>query len=342
MERRVTLSEVATQAGVSASTVCRALRLDPRIPVSTREKIQRVAEQLGYRPDPLLSAFASRRRGKESDVTTIAYVTNFTSAFGWRKNSFYRDCYDGACARAAKLGYSVEHFWLREAGMTGKRLSRILYNRGISSLCIAPTLQPRGHMSLDWDRFSAVTIGYSVLRPALNRVATHHFHGLLLALRELRKVGYSRIGFCLFAGTSKRVDDLWLAAALVYRQYHSEVSLPVFLFTDETVGRIPEWCAKERLEVVIGGEPIVHEQIKKSGVDVDFATVIWTEEEKDIAGIDQRADLVGAGAIDIVTAQQRRGERGIPEVPTTTMVEARWHYGKSLRRSLRRALAPRA
>lgn len=227
--------------------------------------------------------------------------------------------------------------------MTGKRLSRILHNRGITSLCIAPTMQPRGHMSLDWDRFSAVTIGYSVVRPTLDRVTTHHFHGLLLALRELRKVGYSRIGFCSFAGTSKRVDDLWLAAVLVYRQYHqNEISLPVFLFTDETVGKIPEWCEKEQLEVVIYGEPVVQEQIKRSGIDVDLATVTWSEEEKEIAGIDQRANLVGASAIDIVTAQQRRGERGVPEVPTTTMVEARWFYGKSLRRSPRRAFREQA
>lgn len=334
MERRVTLTEVATQAGVSASTVCRALRSDPRIPASTRDRVQQVAEKLGYRPDPLLSAFASRRRGKQSEITTVAYITNFSSAFGWRTSPYYRVCYEGACKRATKLGYKVEHFWLGEPGMTGRRLSRILYNRGISCICIAPILQPRGHLSLDWERFSAVTIGYSLVRPAINRVTTHHFHGILLALRELRKLGYRRIGFCSFLGTSKRTDDLWLAAALVYRQYHSEVQLPVFLFDDHTFNTIPNWCEKERLEVVVGGEPVIYEQIRKAGLPVDYVTVDWSEQQKEFAGIDQRPDLVGASAIDMVTAQQRRSDRGVPEVPITTMVEARWATGKSLRRKV--------
>ncbi|MBN2307387.1 MAG: LacI family DNA-binding transcriptional regulator, partial [Candidatus Hydrogenedentes bacterium] len=49
----VTISEIATQAGVHPSTVSRALREDPLIPPATRSRIQEIANALGYRPNPM-------------------------------------------------------------------------------------------------------------------------------------------------------------------------------------------------------------------------------------------------------------------------------------------------
>jgi DNA-binding LacI/PurR family transcriptional regulator len=333
------MKEVADRAGVAASTVCRALSSNPQIPAATRDRIRRIAEEMGYKPDPLLSAFASRRRGKVqgSEITTIAYATNFSKAQEWKNNPFYRRLFDGARQRANQLGYNLEHFWLREPGMTGRRLSRILYSRGISALCIPPTPQVRGHLSLDWGRFSCVTVGYSLLRPNLHRTTPHHFHGILLAVRELRRLGYRRIGFCIFAGTSKRVDDLWLAGMLLCQQNLPQMRLPFFLFDDRTLRQIPAWCRKEKLEVVIGGEPVILAELQRAGMygkEVDYATVNWVSDEPDIAGIDQRPDQIAAAAIDLVIAQVQRGERGIPAVPITTMVEGQWVDGKSLRRRL--------
>lgn len=340
MGNRVTMKEVAEKAGVSASTVCRALGSNPQIPEATREKIRKVAESLGYRPDPLLSAFASRRRGKVagSEVTTIAYVTNFPQAMEWMKNPFYRRGFKGAEARANELGFKLEHFWLREDGMTGERLSRILYNRGISALCVAPTPQVRGHLSLDWEKFSCATMGYSILRPNLHRTTPHHFHGILSAYRELKRLGYRKIGFCLFAGTSKRVDELWTAGALLVQKYNPKVRMPMYLFNDSTLSKVPAWCKKEGVDVVLSDNQVVMQQLVKSGIrvpgEVDFATLSWVDVEPEIAGVDQRPDKIGAAAIDLVIGQLQRGDRGIPDVPITTMVEGQWMPGPSLTRSV--------
>lgn len=336
------MKEVAEASGFSASTVCRALRSNPQIPAATREHIQKTAESLGYLPDPLLSALASRRRGKVagSEITTIAYVTNFFTANQWQSNPFYLRIFEGARARARQLGYQLEHHWLREPGMTGRRLSRILQNRGISALCVAPTPQVRGHLPLDWARFSCVTVGYSLMRPNLHRTAPHHFHGILLAVRELRRLGYRRIGFCLFSGTSKRVDELWLAGVLLCQKNLLDLKLSVFLFDDRNMGDIAGWARKEKLDVVIGGEPVILQELKRGNAfpsELDYVTVNWAREEPEVAGIDQRADQVGAAAIDLVIAQMHRGERGVPEVPITTMVEGRWVMGQSLTRGQHKA-----
>lgn len=52
MTRRVTLADVSKQAGVGVATVSRALAAEPHRDVSpaTRERIRKIADELGYRP----------------------------------------------------------------------------------------------------------------------------------------------------------------------------------------------------------------------------------------------------------------------------------------------------
>lgn len=337
------MKDIAAAAGVSASTVSRALGMDPQIPDDTRLRVQKIAAKLGYRPDPLLSAFARQRRGKStgSEITTIAYVTNFPTSDEWRSNPFYAPLFRGASEQALRNGYKLEHFWLRESGMTGEGLSRILYNRGIGALCIAPMPAARGRLRLDWARFSCVTIGYSLLRPDLHRTTPHHFHAILVAARKLWKLGYSRIGFCLYEGTSSRVDDLWLAGALLTGRHHPGAALRPFLFNDDTLRDIPAWAAAEKIEVIVSDNQHVLRELRRQGVrapgDIDFATLNWVGTEPEIAGIDQRPASIGAAAVDLVIAQLRRGERGVPEIPVTSMVEGVWVDGPSVGPRHRRA-----
>ena len=52
----VRMAEIAQRLGVASSTISRALRDDPRISSELRNRVRRVAEELGYRPNPLVSA----------------------------------------------------------------------------------------------------------------------------------------------------------------------------------------------------------------------------------------------------------------------------------------------
>ena len=56
------MSQLARVAGVHQSTVSRALRRDRSIPAATRQRIQALADKLGYRPHPLVSALVALRR----------------------------------------------------------------------------------------------------------------------------------------------------------------------------------------------------------------------------------------------------------------------------------------
>ena len=58
---RVTLSDVALAAGVSAMTVSRALRGEQRVKPELVQQIQQIARDMGYVPDPAARALASQK-----------------------------------------------------------------------------------------------------------------------------------------------------------------------------------------------------------------------------------------------------------------------------------------
>jgi len=60
-DRRPTLADVAARAGVSTALVSIAIRDVPGVSASTRERILRVAEEMGYRPDTRARLLRSNR-----------------------------------------------------------------------------------------------------------------------------------------------------------------------------------------------------------------------------------------------------------------------------------------
>ena len=65
-QRHVTLDEVARAAKVAKATVSYALRQHPKIPAATRDRILRIATDLGYRPNPRVSSLMAQVRQGDS------------------------------------------------------------------------------------------------------------------------------------------------------------------------------------------------------------------------------------------------------------------------------------
>ena len=59
--RRVTIKDIAREANVSAQTVSRAINDKGEISPQTRDRILRIAERLGYRPNSIARSLATRR-----------------------------------------------------------------------------------------------------------------------------------------------------------------------------------------------------------------------------------------------------------------------------------------
>ncbi|MDE3090130.1 MAG: LacI family DNA-binding transcriptional regulator [Chloroflexota bacterium] len=58
---KVSIKDIARTAGVSHSTVSRALSNSPLLPESTRRRIQRVAQKMGYAPNAIARGLVTRR-----------------------------------------------------------------------------------------------------------------------------------------------------------------------------------------------------------------------------------------------------------------------------------------
>jgi len=335
----VTLQRIADAAGVSRMTVSRALRNAPEISEATRRRVLEVAESLEYRPDPLIqrltSHLASQHRRNEGEV--IAWINAYKDRRPWDGEIPFASMFEGAETRAKKLGFRLEEFWLGEPGMTGKKLSRILYQRGIECLILAPIPRGGGHMTMDWAKFSQVAIGYAMLAPRLHRVGSHHLHGARESIRQLYRRGYRRIGLCLSNDGNLRLDHTWLEA-LAYHQLKTPRRnwVKPLVHAEVTEKRLLRWLEEQQPDCVLGQFEWIPHALRKSGrrIPDDIAVALFNVEyaEAGVSGIDQRYRLIGETACDMVVGQYFRNEKGVPEHAHTLMIEGQWVDGRTVAR----------
>jgi LacI family transcriptional regulator len=347
------MAEVARSAGVHVTTVSLALRNHPRLPEETRGRIQRIAERLGYRPDPVLRAlvaYRGRLAGRRS-MPTLAYVTNWNTRLGWRKVTAHPDFHSGAERMAAQLGYKLEHFWMHEPGLTQARLSRMLYARGIAGLLFASHGREMGDaVDFDWGHFSAVKIDYFPHRPVLHNVTNNQCDIVRLAMQKVLAAGYRRIGFVMHRGWDHAVDHLWTAGFLCEQQHlRAGDRLPAYLFpapepaeawlnegngpVEADAGGFSAWLERNRPDVIISKGSFVLRQLRRLGLriprDIAFVDVFLERTDGATAGVRQNHETVGAVAVEILASQLQHNKFGLPEIPTTTYVEGTWFDGRS-------------
>ena len=340
--KRVSLKTIAVRAGVTPATVSYALHNHPGIPPATRDRVKSIAQQLGYRPDPLLGQLmAYLRTGMDKDMpyrATLAYLTDFSERVAPHRMYTYDQFFRGAEKRAHELGYQIEEFWLREPGMTGERMSRILKARGVPGVIVSPAPEQQDYPRIDWKRFSSVVVGLAKWNPLLHRCCNNQPHSLSLALRTLRSFGYQRIGCAFSASVDAMLDHNWLSAYLV-DQYTipAKDRVPLLLAENWSLQTFSEWYQAVRPQAVIGFQAPVLQWLQKMGVRVPeetgFATVDRFPADPPLtaAGVEQNSNQVGAAAVDLVTSQIAYNDQGVPATPKLLLLEGHWEPGPTVR-----------
>lgn len=95
MSQRVTMSDVAREAGVSLMTVSRVINNKGEISPDTRRRVQEVVEKLGYRPSGIARSLATRR------TYTIGLIVPDIA------NPYFSGMAHGAAKIAYSEGFSV-------------------------------------------------------------------------------------------------------------------------------------------------------------------------------------------------------------------------------------------
>lgn len=101
-ERRATSLDIAYRAGVSQSTVSRALRNSPLVTQETRDKIQAIAKELNYRVDK----HAASLRSQSSKTLALLLFEDLTSDDS-RINPFFLSLLGNITRFASRRGYDL-------------------------------------------------------------------------------------------------------------------------------------------------------------------------------------------------------------------------------------------
>jgi LacI family transcriptional regulator len=338
----VTLVDVARVAGVHKSTAARALNCDPRIPQATRERVERAAQQLGYRVNHLLSAWMSTRRRQVPVASAVlAYVTGHPTRYGWRPPATdLPNFHPGARDRALKAGYTVEDFWLHEKGMTPERFISILRARGIQGVLIGRMPGPDTTLlEYDWRDFSVVALGLSLAVPIFNRVRENHFQTASLAVAQCFARGYRRIGLAFDrVDDVGRMNDMWVGGfaseqvkwpANVYR-------MRPLINHEHKRAEFEAWFVRHRPDVVIvsQAEPVCG-WLAARGVevprDVGLVELRCYDPATGHAGVYYDPANIGALAVEMLIGLMHRQELGVPALPHEVLLQGAWNEGTTLR-----------
>jgi LacI family transcriptional regulator len=327
------MKDVALAAGVSRATVSLALRNDRSIAATTRSRIYAVAEKLGYKTNPLVSALMSaiHARRLSQKHTVLAYVTTDPQFAPWRTWRMFVEMQEGAKSRAEELGYRLEEFALRAPGMTPKRFAQVLQARGILGLLIAPLPHGERVIELDFTDFAVVGIDMSVASPLIERVSNDHFQSALLAVKKCRELGYRRIGFVLSRTLSQRLENRWLAGLRIAEEgVRPEQRIRVLMpeTSDDIPGELPAWYAKEKPDVLIMSElnPVTYYGLPPK---VGVVSLSLEEPIGQITGIFQDNRRMGAIAIEHLVARLERCEFGPDDRGRLHLVAGQWVPGRT-------------
>jgi LacI family transcriptional regulator len=182
---RVTIKQVALEAGVSTQTVSRVLNLRPDVAPETRLRVKTVIEQLGYHPSALARSLINRRS------TTLGVVTAGLKFIGPSRTL------SGITEKAEELGYAL---LLSELpGFAAQDLEPVLRSllaRQVDGILWAvPEIGENHQWVADLLPNLPVPVFFLAMepRPNIAVVSVDNYYGGLIATQHLIDQGYQRI-----------------------------------------------------------------------------------------------------------------------------------------------------
>lgn len=134
--KKVTISDVAEEAGVSNATVSAVLNDKGTVKESTRRRVEQAIEKLNYRPSA-----SARRRFQPVGHPTIAFVIKEI------KNPYFADIFVGAAEVAGRKGYTILVASSEAAYDAEHRIVDLFAGKDVDGLIINPVLDDKADLS---------------------------------------------------------------------------------------------------------------------------------------------------------------------------------------------------
>ncbi len=334
-----TLKEIAAVAGVSPSTVARALRNHPRISLKTREAIRALAKKMGYQRDSELANLMQRvRKGKkQADRPTIALLVWQTVPIGevfQRTDGMLKAMYQ----RALECGYQPEFFNLSDYENNRTRLSGVLRARGIRGAILCPVQTPAPLPQIPWDELCLVATSYSLFSQRLHRCVPNHYEGMIECIDALRALGYQRIGAVFAPSVNLRTHGYFHAAYHVAERNSEQCHFAPLLITDATGEEtFRDWLKRWKPEVIITGSSrqwVMRwlESLKRRVPDDIGIADLQVRDDETVSGIWQNHPEIGARSVDFLISLLAENEIGLPRIPRVLSIQSEWREGETTQR----------
>ena len=344
--QRPSMAQVAAHAGVSKNTVSLALRGSPRISPETRSVVEAAAAAIGYRRNAAVGCLMAelRRTGSARFEATLALLNANEDREAFRTHPTVPVYVAGARKRAAELGYGLDEFWLQDPAISGKRLASILRARGIRGALVVGLLRSNQlpeRMRAVWDEFPAVVTGVRVRSPELSFAGSDQYSLALKAYAHAWELGYRRPALVLDPVIDALIDGRFTAGYLIGQQRFRGGAEALVPFTKIAEARkdmthFSAWLKKVRPDVLFTLYHEVERWLSVCGVavpgQIGLIQYEWRPQRSYWAGMDQRNDLVGEAAVDLVVSMIHNGQQGVPERAIATQVTSQWVMGGTVRK----------
>lgn len=202
--RRATIADVAREAGVSSATAGRALGDYGYVRAEIRERVQKAAEKLGYRPNGLARSMITGR------TNTIGVVGADVA------NPFFAAAMRGIGDVAREKGFGTILTNSDEDVLLEREAVRLLLEKQVDGIIVAPADTARAEHLFDAVEKGTPVVVFDRAVPDLpaDSVLADSVEGTRTAVRHLIDKGHRRIAIIAELGGTHDVEwPRWLEAA---------------------------------------------------------------------------------------------------------------------------------
>jgi LacI family transcriptional regulator len=331
--RRVTMSDVAAVAHVHKSTVSLALRNQPKLNAATRERIRKIAVELGYRPDPMLDLFNLHRRtlAPPRAAGAIAFVSDLPNPAALARSERHEMIFSAAREEAKRMNFALELFLVGPAQLSASRLSRVLQARGITGILLGALSPATRSLDIDWSKFCVVGIESMQVEPSVDNVSTDYCQAARLCALQLWQRGKRKVGFIVASSLGAELEGQLRAGYLIetYAKNPAEIT-PFFRLDEEGEdgGGLSEWIASGRLDAVVGcgvNVPGLAARIQ-SGVSgrLTWSSIDIRNARSGCPGVPALHGDLGRRAVELLIMRLQINLLGLPANPATTFFPVEW------------------
>lgn len=342
----LTMEDVAREAGVSTYVVSMALRGRRGVAAATRERVEAVAERLGYRVSGAAAYLAQQQGGRGAKTFLVGYVLT-----GMRSDTLFL----AACAERGWMGEVLHMAEWR----TPEQAARQAWRRGVDGLLVGAgpfeEAEKRALLRFEWERFPAVKMSRMLPELALNLVRHSAFDYMMTTLEAVWTRGYRRLAVVMHESASARDDQARLGAILAFA--HERAGEPGFTCRWRRVKQVErlgepsfrDWLRENLTDAVVVDHWVLSSKLLECGLagpgKTGLAAAMTIHADvlpgPKVSGCDLREMVRYRMALDILQTEMLAGRRGFTAHPLESVVEPEWIDGDTLP-ARRRQRAPRA